>query len=355
MAEAGSGIILPDRMSEAHRPRWSFGGAALLTVGLAAACTISPSSPFQPDSQNVGGNPYNPDSPDPPEQIDNDAGQLVGYRPSQGGSYDAAPRQEGDATPEEGDSANPTTVPPVLDSGPADSGSAADSTSSSFDAPANEDAGPDAPPPPVDAAPPPDTAPPPVDAGTDTAPAIPDLCTSPLGASDLAVVEFMLSSQKGTGDMGQWVEIQSTQGCTLDLNGLHAAAAGPSSVYTLDVTTDLYLPGNGIFVIANTLDPTLNDNLPAGLFLFNWAGSPADVLSTTGGTITLSNSASGVQIDNLVYPQFQVVEVGTSISFPANCEWSDRSSWARWSFSTHDWFSTFLGTPNAPNTDVTCF
>src|SRR5450755_3003709 len=72
-------------------------GAATVLGAVAAACTFTPAPPFAAPSMGIGGNPYNPSSSDPPEQIDNDAGQLVGYRPADAG-YEAAPRSEGDAS-----------------------------------------------------------------------------------------------------------------------------------------------------------------------------------------------------------------------------------------------------------------
>ena len=299
------------------------GGASLLAL---VACTLPANQPFQPAATGVGGTPYNPPTVTPPEQIDNDAGQLIGTRGSDAGSYDAGPRSAADAG---------------MPLGVADTGSP-DGTL------ANDDAAP----PGDDASPPVDDAAPPV---ADATPTVADLCGGPLGAGDLAVVELMIASQVGAGDMGQWIEIQSTRACTVDLNGLHAEASTASSSGTLDVTSHVYLPANGIFVIASSLDPALDDDLPAIPLLFEWDGSPPDVLDTAGGTLTLSYPPTGSVVDDLVYPQFQVLTVGTSISFPADCAWGDRSSWARWSFSTHDWFSTFQGTPNAPNTDVTCY
>ena len=44
-----------------------------------------------------------------------------------------------------------------------------------------------------------------------------------------------------------------------------------------------------------------------------------------------------------------------SIAFPANCAWSDRASWSRWSMSFNVWSSPFEGTPGADNSDVSCY
>jgi hypothetical protein len=287
-------------------------GVAILLGTLALiACTPQPPAPYQGSTMGVGGSPYKPPSQAPPEMIDNDAGLLIGSRPRDGGAYEAGPRSRPDSGP-----------PPEQDA----SGGDAPGDDASMDSGIGAD-----------------------DAAA-TGP-----CPGPLGAGDLAVVELMIASQSGPGDMGQWIEVQSTRDCTLDLNGLHAVGGTAASPATLDITSDVYLPPNGIFVIANSLDPTLNDELPTTPLLLGWAGAPADVLQTAGGTITLSNGATGTVVDDLTYPELQTLIVGTSISFPADCAWSDRTDWTRWSLSTNFWFSLYQGTPNAPNTDVTCY
>jgi hypothetical protein len=121
---------------------------------------------------------------------------------------------------------------------------------------------------------------------------------------------------------------------------------------TVDVTTDLYLPPNGIFVLADSIDPAVNNQLPSAPILLGWAGSPADVLQNGGDRVTLS--VNGTVIEDLSYPAFVLIN-GTSISFPADCAWSDLTTWARWSYSNNFWYASFQGTPNADNTDVTCY
>lgn len=182
----------------------------------------------------------------------------------------------------------------------------------------------------------------------------PDACPGGgvLSAGDLAVVEIMIQSQSGSGDHGEWLEVQSTRTCSLNLNGLHFESPRGTGKDTLDITTDTWLPANGIFVVADSSDATKNHDLPPGP-LYTWNGQPGDVLVNGGDTVTLT--AGGVTVETFTYPQFQTLYVGRSISFPADCAWSDRSSWARWSFSFNTWSGSFLGTPNADNTDVTCY
>jgi hypothetical protein len=191
--------------------------------------------------------------------------------------------------------------------------------------------------------------PPPQDSGT-VGP--PNACPSPAGAGSLAVVELMIASQTGSGDKGEWVEIQNTQGCAYNLNGLHIESPRGSLVDSVDITTDYWLPPNGIFVIADSADAATNHNVPTPP-LWTWnAGNTADVLKNDGDTITIS--MKGTVVDNFTYPAL-VLYSGISVSFPADCAWSDRSSFARWSYSVYVWSSPFQGTPNADNTDVTCY
>ena len=172
-----------------------------------------------------------------------------------------------------------------------------------------------------------------------------------LSTGDLAVVELMIASQSGSGDRGEWLEVQSTRTCALNLNGLHVESPRGTLNDTFDITTDTWLGPNGIFVLADSADSTKNHDLPVPIFV--WNGAAADVLVNSGDTITFT--AGAVTVENFVYPAFQTVYVGRSLSFPVDCAWSDRSSWARWSWAFHAWSGTYLGTPNADNTDVACY
>jgi hypothetical protein len=46
------------------------------------------------------------------------------------------------------------------------------------------------------------------------------LCAAPLAPGDLAIDELMIASMSGTGDHGEWLEIESARDCALDLQGL---------------------------------------------------------------------------------------------------------------------------------------
>jgi len=174
-------------------------------------------------------------------------------------------------------------------------------------------------------------------------------CAPPVAPGDLVFDEVMISTEAGSGDRGQWLEVRSTRACSLDLRGLHASAPHGQSFHTVDVTADLWLPPFGLFLIADTTDSTENDELP-GLVLA-WAGAPADALHKTSDTVTLSLGA--VALDTLSYPSKKRA-AGTSMAFPAGCSPRLRADFASWQPSVASWTPGLRGTPGAPNTDVAC-
>jgi hypothetical protein len=191
---------------------------------------------------------------------------------------------------------------------------------------------------------------PPFDAGGAVAVPVPDgACPSPPSPGDLVIDELMIESVAGTGDYGEWLEVESTRACALDLRGLHGEAPSGLKVRTFDVVQDLWLPPAGTFVVADSYDPAINHDLPGTVIA--WAGQPGDVLRNKGGTVSLL--LQGTLIDSVTYPALKLV-VGTSTSFPTGCPLSRRSDWTAWQTSSASWFPGFYGTPNAPNDDVIC-
>jgi hypothetical protein len=174
-------------------------------------------------------------------------------------------------------------------------------------------------------------------------------CTQPLSPGVLVIDEMMIESVAGTGDYGQWIEIASTASCAVDLNGLHAECPVGSKVRTLDVGEDVWIPPGGFFIIADSTDPAINHYLPGTVLA--WDGDPGSVLRKSGGTVSLM--ANGTIVDSVTWPKLAVV-VGDSVEFPASCAPSQRSDWTEWQNSMVCWFPGFYGTPNAPNTDVSC-
>jgi hypothetical protein len=244
--------------------------------------------------------------------------------------------------PDTGPVSTATFPDPTADDAALPSSDPADA--SAFAPPPDQDAGVDAgdPPDPGDASPPMASGPP-FDAGPG------GVCPTPPGPGDLSIVELMIETVAGTGDHGQWLEVQSNRDCALDLYGLRGECPNGAKVRTFEVATDVWLPARSTFVVADSTDPALNRYLPG--MIVGWDGNPGDVLRHDGTTVTLFTQ--GVVVDTLTYPKMTLV-VGASLAFPKGCAPELRTDFGQWQWSTATWFPGFFGTPNAPNTDVRC-
>jgi hypothetical protein len=174
-------------------------------------------------------------------------------------------------------------------------------------------------------------------------------CVGPLLLGDVKIVELMINSQDGVADKGEWVEIQSTRDCTLNVNGLTISSPRGTDTDTVTISEDTFIPPNGTFVVGDSDLSALNGALPP--ILFSWESY--DVLKNTGDTVNVM--AGATLIDTLTYPDFTTLTPGRSLSFPADCAWSDRADWARWSYSFNVYSGVLEGTPNADNIDVACY
>jgi hypothetical protein len=175
------------------------------------------------------------------------------------------------------------------------------------------------------------------------------VCTGPPAPGDLIIDELMIESVAGAGDHGEWLEIESTVGCALDLRGLHGDVPSGSKVRTFQIGDDLWIPARGTVVVSDSSNAVLNHNLPGPIV--TWSGQPGDVLRNKGDTVTLH--VSGLVVDSLTYPSMTLV-IGASVAFPDDCPLARRTDWTAWQTSTASWFPGFFGTPNARNTDVQC-
>ncbi len=174
-------------------------------------------------------------------------------------------------------------------------------------------------------------------------------CIGSLAPGALVIDELMIASVAGAGDDGEWIEVASTLDCAVDLAGLHGETPRGAQVATFDVTGDVWIPPRGRFVIADSSDPAINHYLPG--LVIPWFGHLGDVLRNKGTSVTLT--WSGALIDSVTYPALSIT-VGTSITFPSDCDLTARSDWSQWQRSTASWFPAFFGTPNGPNDDVHC-
>ncbi len=175
------------------------------------------------------------------------------------------------------------------------------------------------------------------------------LCLAAPAPGDLVIDELMIESVAGAGDHGEWLEVQSTLACALDLRGLHGDAPNGNKIRTFDVGGDLWIPALGRFIVADSSNAAIDHDLPGPVVV--WSGQPGDVLRNKGGTITLQYG--GAIIDSVTYPSMALT-AGASLAFPSDCAPSRRSDWTAWQSSTSAWFPGFLGTPNAGNDDVQC-
>jgi hypothetical protein len=177
-------------------------------------------------------------------------------------------------------------------------------------------------------------------------------CTGPLVAGDLAVVELMVTSRAGSGDVGEWVEIQSTRSCWLKIDTLRVESPrGTTGVDFALITQSFELPPYGIFLVADTMDPVKNNGLPAPRASFE----SSDVLKNDGDTVRILSGTT--LVDELSYPSFSNITPGRSLSFPSDCAFGVRKEGTldRWSLSFDDWKPGFVGTPGPDNDDVTCY
>ena len=173
-----------------------------------------------------------------------------------------------------------------------------------------------------------------------------------LGASSKssAIVELMITSKSGSGDSGEWIEIQNTRACWLELKGLTVESPrGASAPNVATITDDFELAPNATFVVADSDDPVKNHAIPGKVISWN----ATDVLKNDGDTLTVKLGA--VQVVSLTYPAFTNLTPGRALSFPIDCAWSDRASWPRWSLTFTEYATGFKGTPNGDNADVACF
>ncbi|HEY1957156.1 MAG TPA: lamin tail domain-containing protein [Polyangiaceae bacterium] len=178
----------------------------------------------------------------------------------------------------------------------------------------------------------------------------PTNCQGPLASGDVKIVELMIESTSGSGDKGEWIELENTRTCIVNLNGLVVQSPRGTSTDTAKVTSDVFVQPSASFIVADSTDASDNHQLPGAAVVASFA--TYDVLKNSGDTVEVYVGAT--LIDALTYPQLALTP-GRSVSFPSNCAWTDRASWSRWSGSFNVWSTPFQGTPGADNSDVTCY
>jgi hypothetical protein len=177
-------------------------------------------------------------------------------------------------------------------------------------------------------------------------------CTGALASGDIRVVELMIKSTTSIADDGEWIEIQSARDCILKLGGVTIESpwgtdGGTGGIDTVTLPANFELQPNAIFVVADTDDTTYNHGIMP-VFSFD----TVNALDDTGDSVTIKKGST--VIDAFTYPSFTNLPTARSVSFPADCAWSQRSAFSNWSYSFTSYSTGFQGTPNADNSDVAC-
>jgi hypothetical protein len=188
------------------------------------------------------------------------------------------------------------------------------------------------------------------DAG-DAGPAtLPCSSSNTISPGDLAIVELMIDSRSGMGDPGEWVEIRNQTACPINLQGITVESPrGAAAPDVAKVDGSVILAAGATFLAVDTTDATKNNGLTGTVIAWN----DTDVLKNSGDTVSVKLGTA--VIDSVTYPDLSNLNPGRSFAFPADCPLSDRSDWRRWSLTFTEYAAGLQGTPNAPNSDVSCF
>lgn len=171
-------------------------------------------------------------------------------------------------------------------------------------------------------------------------------CAGTLAKGDLAVVEIMIASRSGSGDDGEWLEVQNTRDCWLKVKDVIVESPRGALINAAVVSEDLELAPKASFLVGGSAAKSM-----AAGKVYVW--DTTDVLKNDGDTVTVR--IGNVVIDQLTFPSFGNLEPGRALAFPADCPASARSDWSRWSLAFDVFGGKYKGTPNIPNVDVTCF
>ncbi len=183
-----------------------------------------------------------------------------------------------------------------------------------------------------------DAGPPPTpDAGHDAGPAPP--CTPT--PSNLAIVEVMIESRTGSGDLGEWFEIENIGSCTVNLTGLIVESptdAGAAVTHTVSVGV---VPPGERFVFAQSGDSAENHGLPVD---YVYGSGTAGVVFNNGAD-SLRLTYGGVEIDRVTWGSTDF-RVGASrqLSSTASPTSNDSLASGAWCDST-DVYSMATGGP----------
>ncbi len=176
------------------------------------------------------------------------------------------------------------------------------------------------------------------------------LCAGPIQAGDLRIVEILVDSIAGTGDKGEWIEIENARSCTVNLDGVRVSS--PRVATAADeaiISGTTLLPPGERFIVASSTSGAVNGGLPGLVVAF--AGNGSDFLDGYQDLIMVQ--AGQTLVDLFTYDLIGL-SIGTPYAFPEMCAESLRKTVSSWKVSRHAWSPGKFGTPNAPNDDVAC-
>ncbi len=187
----------------------------------------------------------------------------------------------------------------------------------------------------------------PMDAGHDAGPACPPEPPTP---TTLAITEIMIESRSGSGDYGEWFEVENLGSCPIDLTGVvieSPTGGGTPVTHTVSGGT---IPPGGYFVFAQSGDPAENHSLTYD-YVYG-AGTTGVVFNNS--TDSLQLSLSGITLDGVMWGSTDF-RVGASrqLSSTASPSANGDLSTSAWCDAT-DVYSMapggpYRGTPGAAN------
>ena len=165
-----------------------------------------------------------------------------------------------------------------------------------------------------------------------------------LEAGSVAIVEVMISSRSGSGDLGEWFEIVSTAPCTLDLTGMLIVSpdgGGAEQTHTVGALT--MMPSSRL-VFAQSGNALENHLLP-----HDYVYGSLIVLDNASDWIELRRGAD--VIDRVGWPSGGFSH-GRARQFPQGGDLRNNASWSLWCDATDQYSDaggTFYGTPQMAN------
>lgn len=168
-------------------------------------------------------------------------------------------------------------------------------------------------------------------------------------ASTIAIVEVMVSSRTGAGDLGEWFEVKNIGSCTVNLAGLVIDSPTSGSPRTHMVTGGIVAPGES-WVFAQSGDSAQNHGLGHDYVY-------GSTIIFENGTDSLGLTFDGAEIDRVAWTSTDFMHSASrQLSIGAMPTANSDLGTTSWCNSTNVYSSAtggpFLGTPQMNN--ATC-